>query len=48
MLTKILKSKINNDSRILIFSNYDDSFLRIEEILDINNIAHSRLVGSAG
>ena len=42
----ILTNKINEDSKVLIFSEYNNTFNRISELLDEKNIKYSRLLGS--
>ena len=43
-LIKIIKDKPNK--KILLFSEYDKTFENLNEILNTNNIKHSRLIGS--
>ena len=42
----ILTNKINKDSKVLIFSEYSNTFNGISELLDEKNIKYSRLLGS--
>jgi len=42
----IIKNKINNDSRLLVFSEYDASFSQMLQILDDNQISYSKIMGT--
>ena len=46
MLLKLLKK--NENRRFLIFSEYDNTFKEISNLLTKNNIGYNRLVGSTG
>ena len=43
----IIENKINKDSKVLIFSGYDNTFNQITNILVQNNIKYARLMGQS-
>lgn len=45
-LKYIINKRLKEESKILIFSNYDGSFTNIKNLLDTNNIPYSRIMGS--
>ena len=46
-LKYIINKRLKEESKILIFSNYDGSFTNIKNLLETNNIPYSRIMGAA-
>ena len=46
-LKKIIKFRMEKESKMLIFSNYDGSFVKIKKLLDDNDIKYCRIMGSS-